>query len=333
MLAWRGFHSLFAAFTLATALQQHSRSGASSGRRPIWSYWSNGSPPPLVRLCLQSIEAHAGSQWELHTLTPDTAKDYVNAADLPKAFEEMQPSFQADALRLALLRRHGGTWIDASSIILRDLASWVDKPLASGKDFVGFYIDHYTAVGEPPLVASWAVAVREPEQEVLVAWHNAYLQLWENRTTEDGISDDKFFAGIDISGVDPLMQDYLNIELVLQAILQRDPALQQDFMEHSLLLRSEDTAYGLQATLGLTWMAQSKCAPVDNLYELLPVAARHAMEVTPLVKLRHQDRVWLATMSATTLLRKSDSVLGALFMKSNLQLPDGADDGSDDECS
>eukprot|EP00971_Amphidinium_carterae_P330828 6464064-Amphidinium_carterae.1 len=39
--------------------------------RPIWSYWSNGSPPPLVRLCLQSIEAHAGSQWELHTLTPD----------------------------------------------------------------------------------------------------------------------------------------------------------------------------------------------------------------------------------------------------------------------
>eukprot|EP00971_Amphidinium_carterae_P050485 994214-Amphidinium_carterae.1 len=37
----------------------------------------------------------------------------------------------------------------------------------------------------------------------------------------------------------------------------------------------------IQATLGLTWMAQSKCAPVDNLYELLPVAARHAMEVIP----------------------------------------------------
>merc|ERR1719235_321060 len=174
----------------------------------------------------------------------------------------MRPSFQADALRLALLRRHGGAWVDATAIANMDLEDWAGAAFDEGRAFVGFYIGHYTAPEGPPLVTSWALAVPGPEERVMVEWHDAYLKLWRGRTSEKDITDDAFFSGANLDHVDPLMQDYLHVELVLLTLLQRDANFRQAFEGAALLQRAEDTAYVLQSTMGMTWMRSSRCALV-----------------------------------------------------------------------
>lgn len=251
----------------------------------------------------------------MRIVTSASVGQYVSPEDLPSAFGQLEPSFQADAVRLALLRRHGGTWIDATTIALRGLSDWINPEFDRGTRFVGFFIQHFTKASGPPLVASWALAVPEAENDIVVAWHNAYLKVWHNRTSSDEITSDPFFSGADFCCVDPLLWDYLHIELILLTLLRRNEALLDSFRSFSSLLRAEDTAYSVQATLGLSWMASNKCGPVTTPFASLPDSLQQTLKVTPLVKLRHQDRKFLMEMRAETLLAQPGSVMGTLLLR------------------
>lgn len=111
------------------------------------------------------------------------------------------------------------------------------------------------------------------------------------------------------------MRDYLHIELVFLTLLERDASLRIEIEEKAALWRAEDTAYGLQASLGLGWMVNDKCAPVTTPRAALPANVRRALDEIPLVKLRHEDRQWLAHMPASVLLGSADSVIGALLSR------------------
>jgi hypothetical protein len=287
------------------------------GQRQLWTYWETATPPDFVKLCLETLQRHAGVGWKLNFITSANVKDYVSAEDLPTNFDKLQPSFKSDAVRLALLRRQGGAWIDATAIAVKDLDSWIQPEFNNGKKFVGFYIEHFTKGW--PVVASWAMAVSEPEEPTIVRWHDAYLRLWQNRTDEDGISDDDFFKGVSLCCVDPLMRDYLNIELVLLALLQRDEAFSDNFMDHATLLKAEDGAYSVQAIMGLPWMTQNRCAPVRDPLSSLPASLQQALHTTPLLKLRHQDREWLVSMPKSALLGNPNSLIGSLLTPPDLK--------------
>jgi len=285
--------------------------------RPLWTFWASEKKPAFVQLCLESLSLQAGPGWEMHIVTPSSAGQYVSTEDLPSAFDRLEPSFQADAVRLALLRRHGGAWIDATTIALRGLSSWINPEFDRGMRFVGFFIQHFTKDTGPPLVASWAIAVPEAENDIVVAWHNAYLKVWHNRTDSDDITSDPFFAGADFCCVDPLMWDYLHIELILLTLLRRNEGLLDSFQSSSALLRAEDTAYSVQATLGLSWMSSNRCGPVTTPLASLSNGLQQTLKATPLVKLRHQDRKWLMEMPAETLLAEPGSVIGTLLLRGN----------------
>jgi len=283
------------------------------GQRHIWTYWDDVSPPDFVKLCLENLQRRAGDGWKLTVITSASVNEYVAEEDLPMNFNRLQPSFKSDAVRLALLRRQGGAWIDATAIVAKDLDAWIVPEFNNGKQFVGFYIDHFTKPQGWPIVASWAMAVSRPEEPTLVRWHDAYVRLWHNRTDEDGISDDDFFKGVSLCCVDPLMRDYLNIELVLLALLQRDEAFSDSFLDHATLLKAEDGAYSVQATMGLSWMTQNHCAPVHDPLSSLPASLQQAVRDTPLLKLRHEDRKWLVSMPKSVLLGNPNSLIGSLL--------------------
>jgi len=287
---------------------------ASQANQVLWTYWDDPSPPPFVQLCLRSLEHRANNGWELRVVNRQNVRNFIDKSDLPKQFDSLQPAFQADSVRLALLRRHGGAWMDATTIATHDLSDWIGSAFQSGSRFVGFYIEHYTAQGGPPLVASWALASAAPEDPFMVAWHNAYLQLWRSgRTNDDGMSEDPFFQGVDLSQVSILRRDYLHVEEVFLAVLQRDSAMRDAFEQSSQLWKAEDSAYVLQSSLGMTWMVNSKCAPLTTALTSIGPDVQGRLAETPLVKLRHEDRQWVMKMSEAELLGHPDSVLGSLL--------------------
>ena len=84
----------------------------------VWVCWLQGfdKTPELVKVCVASMREHLKDR-EITLLSYDNYTDY---AELPphvvNRYEkgEMPPALFADLLRLEVLIRHGGTWMDAS---------------------------------------------------------------------------------------------------------------------------------------------------------------------------------------------------------------------------
>ena len=90
---------------------------------PLWQYWHQGKEkaPDLIQKCFESVEKFESDK-EIHVLSFDTIKDYV---ELPQKYYDLLNSGKipiaifSDILRLYLLEKYGGGWVD-STIYLTD---------------------------------------------------------------------------------------------------------------------------------------------------------------------------------------------------------------------
>ena len=95
----------------------------------IWQYWESkdGSIPPLVQACLNSVDKFKGNRKRI-ILNPDNVKDYVN---IPEIFWRMRKkgliktAFFSDILRTCLLIQHGGIWMDATILLTEELPEYI----------------------------------------------------------------------------------------------------------------------------------------------------------------------------------------------------------------
>ncbi len=121
----------------------------------IWTYWQLAPPPAFIQACLDNWR-HFAPDHELRVLDRDSI-----AAWLPTVradFDTLPAYRQADWLRIHLLARHGGIWMDASMLLSRDLAWLHETRKKRAADYVGFYIDRYTTRPELPIVENWLMA-------------------------------------------------------------------------------------------------------------------------------------------------------------------------------
>lgn len=91
---------------------EHHRSGI------IWFCWLQGleNDPEIVKVCYASLQKHLGDR-EIRVIDGGNWKDYVELPEhVIQRWEKKQipPANFSDLLRLELLIRHGGTWIDAT---------------------------------------------------------------------------------------------------------------------------------------------------------------------------------------------------------------------------
>ena len=97
---------------------------ANSKKLDIWMYWDTGveGMNPLVRFVhrhnLQIVERFGH---RIHLLTLSTLSSYVDTSSLPTLFWTLSACQQADLLRVYMLHRHGGIWLDCDIILVGDV--------------------------------------------------------------------------------------------------------------------------------------------------------------------------------------------------------------------
>ncbi|MBQ3171311.1 MAG: hypothetical protein IJB53_05275 [Mailhella sp.] len=83
--------------------------------KKIWRYWAQGweNVPFMVQHCTESVY-HYAPDWEVINLDDDNIGDYI---DIPEKIKNI-PNFpiqpKSDLIRLLLLKKYGGVWIDAT---------------------------------------------------------------------------------------------------------------------------------------------------------------------------------------------------------------------------
>lgn len=239
----------------------------------IWTYWHSPQLPLVVEHCIAGWQ-RLNPDHTIHILHADNLTDYID--DIPQHLDRLGIAKQTDWIRLELLHRYGGIWLD-SSIILTQPLSWVEQQRASTQaEFVGFFLQGYTTNPNYPVIESWFLATA-PNSRFIADW----LALFHREAIEGETSDyltslrtDNRYAALTQAISDPA---YHTIHVAAQDVIQRAPAVDSPYHLH--LLRAEDSAFWLHV------QANWKRRPL-----YLRLLAATEQELPPLIKLRGGER-------------------------------------------
>lgn len=149
----------------------------------IWVCWWQGleQAPELVKVCVDSIKRNAGNH-RVIILTDDNYKQYV---DIPKWVEEKKNkgiitrTNYSDLLRLSLLAKHGGMWIDSTFFCTAPiLDEYFKEPLWSIKR-----PDYFHASIASGYFAGYSLACNEENRFAFITIRDFFLNYWKHNDT------------------------------------------------------------------------------------------------------------------------------------------------------
>ena len=141
--------------------------------QPIFVYWAQGfeSAPPVVQACVAALRANNPDN-RVHLLTDANIAGYVDVPDgLMDALAGNRTHF-SDLLRLLLLEKFGGIWVDGTCLVSEPLRPHVTAALEQSSIFAF----NYTG----PYISSWFLAAR-PGSYAVHLWRAACFLWWEKR--------------------------------------------------------------------------------------------------------------------------------------------------------
>lgn len=236
----------------------------------VWTYWTGAEPPLVVQRCIAQWRA-LNPGFSVRVLDDRSMGAYVG--ELPPGLAAQSPTRRADWLRLELLRRHGGIWLDASSILTQPLDWVLALQQASHSDFIGYYLDLYTSDPKHPVVENWFMAA-PPGSPFITDLQREFTTEVVPRSGEDYVAHLQslgLYASL-LQKID--MPAYLSMHLALQRVLQAGVS----YRLH--LARAEDGPYFYHA------LGQWRRTPL----KLRLMFSRIRGALPPLIKLRSPDR-------------------------------------------
>jgi mannosyltransferase OCH1-like enzyme len=136
-------------------------------RKTIWFLWLQGldSAPSIVKKCYESwVKYNPG--WNVAFLDESNIADYTLLKPMPVTRQAL-----SDIIRINLLAKHGGVWVDATCFCTTPLDNWLDKYMAQG--FFAF-----EKPGDDRMLSSWFIASSE-NNYITLTYKNAVNAYWE----------------------------------------------------------------------------------------------------------------------------------------------------------
>lgn len=257
--------------------------------RIIWAFWSGPSQPELIRRCFDNWRAMC-PDFEIRILDEHSALQYLDC--IPQALDQASAPKRADWVRVELLRRHGGIWLDASTILTAPLDWVIDAQARSRSDYVGFYLEQFTSDPAFPVVENWFMAAPPGSPFIADLQHEFTTRVVPG-------SNAQYIEMLRAEGMyDQLRQrifspEYLTMHLALQYVMRRRGGYRL------ALWRAEDGPFLYHHASG--WSR----AHLKVQLMMRPAAAC----MPPMVKLRKPDRKRLELYIQRHLVR-ADSIIG-----------------------
>lgn len=254
----------------------------------VWMYWHDEELPIFIQKIIEHNKRKLPG-YDFRLLNQVTVGDY-----LPEIVfkHKLQVPHVADVIRLELLYKYGGIWMDAT-VILKENLSWLeDIQTMKRYDLIAYYREKSTADLDYPVVESWFLA-SPPNTGFMKAWSSEFGKVKEmGYQYYDELSQRADYETVRQKIERPA---YLMINLAEQ-IVSRSLGV------NAYLKRSEDSALLVQENLG--W---------DN-YAINYVFTQIESPLTqlPIIKLTSGDRMLADAMYKWKLLKKR-SLLGEII--------------------
>ena len=185
----------------------------------IFTYWDKHELPKTVQQCQQNWRKFAPN-YKIHTIHQDTAENWVQ---MPPNWKALPPYRQADILRLKLLEKYGGIWMDASILLMTNPDNFVDGDLT-------MFTTPSTSLRNP-VYENWFIASSKGNP-VITEWVNEVLL---------ALKDKKSYIANSNKNNTKLVgnNNYLICHLVLRNIYSKNP----DLFKNGKFYESINTAF------------------------------------------------------------------------------------------
>lgn len=179
--------------------------------KTIWTYWHTGYLPNLIHSCIKTWKNH-NKDYTIVVLTKTNLKNYLPDVNIYRYKHATSQQKIADFIRLEILERYGGFWVDASIIMTESLDVIRDKG-----DFVGYYLEDYTTDSMYPVIENWFFGC-VTENLLVKKWNKEFKRMNQFKTTGDYINDLK--KNTNFQNINVNLLDYLTCHLALQKVIQ-----------------------------------------------------------------------------------------------------------------
>ena len=149
-----------------------------SSELPIWQLWFQGEEfaPEIVKRCLESVRKFSQGR-QVIVLNKENIKDYI---ELPQyIWDKKEQSIISnthfsDILRVCLLEKFGGTWIDATVL----LTDYIPQQILN-QDFFAFSVPEDHINYDFHLFSSWFIHA-QPNHIFLKSFKESLFEYWKN---------------------------------------------------------------------------------------------------------------------------------------------------------
>lgn len=132
----------------------------------IWIFWYDDQIPELVQLCVDRIKK-LHSNYKVNILNRNNVSEYIDI-NINFLVEKMPVANLSDLIRLKLLKKYGGVWLDASIILEKNINEFfLDEN--NKFDIVAYYNKSQSIGCNIPVVESWLLAAPK-ESDFINRW-------------------------------------------------------------------------------------------------------------------------------------------------------------------
>lgn len=138
--------------------------------KKLFMYWHQGwdNAPDFVKRCSATWQRH-NPTWDINLLDAATIGEKVKLPAALKTLDLPLPAL-SDVIRIYLLKKYGGVWVDATLWCTRPLDDWIETVC----DRSGFFA--YDKPGADRPVSSWFLAA-SADCRIVDLWHSAVRHL------------------------------------------------------------------------------------------------------------------------------------------------------------
>lgn len=126
--------------------------------KTIYCYWDNLEKSPLIQAHINTWKRNVGKDWNIITISKNNVNKYVSD-DFMKRYGNLDSVRFSDFLRLYLLIKNGGVWMDASTIIIDGsfLDRYRNEMIKNNYDVCLYEFPRETADKKTPYLENWFI--------------------------------------------------------------------------------------------------------------------------------------------------------------------------------
>ena len=135
--------------------------------KKIFTYWDSNNPPQFILDCQKNWRKFAPN-YTIHFLNQQNIENWIT---LPKGWKNLPPYRQSDLIRLLLIHKYGGIWLDASILLMNNPDNFV-------KGLTLFTTPDTTL--KNPVYENWFIAA-PAGNELIKRWYDEVIIALKNK--------------------------------------------------------------------------------------------------------------------------------------------------------